>query len=68
MWVGKLEKLALDETKNTREEGGLDIVCVISKADALFLRQTCRMLAEPNLNSFKHIRYWIGLFAGGKFA
>ena len=61
VWVGKLEKLALDETKNTRDEGGLDIVCVRSKADALFLRQPCRMLAEPNFNSFKHIRYWIGL-------
>ena len=62
VWVGKLEKLALDETKNPREQGGLNIVCVRSKADALFLRQTCRMLAEPDLNSFKHIKYWVGLY------
>ena len=62
VWVGKLEKLALDETKNTREQGGLNIVCVRSKADALFLRQTCRILAEPNLNSYKHVKYWIGLY------
>ena len=62
VWVGKLEKLALDEIKNERNQGGLNVVCVRSKADALFLRQTCRMLAEPNLNSYKHVRYWIGLY------
>ena len=47
---------------NTRDQGGLNIVCVRSKADALFLRQTCRILAEPNLNSYKHVRFWIGLY------
>ena len=62
VWVGKLEKLALDETKNPRDQGGLNIVCIRSKADALFLRQTCRMLAEPDLNSFKHLKYWVGLY------
>ena len=35
IWRGKLEKLALDEVKNSKEEGGLDLVCVRSKADAL---------------------------------
>ena len=49
IWTGKLEKLALDEIKNTREEGGLNVVCVKSKADALFLRQTCRLLANGNV-------------------
>jgi hypothetical protein len=38
LWVGKLEKLALDETKNTGEQGGLNIVCIRSKADALIQR------------------------------
>ena len=62
IWVGKLEKLALDEIKNPRDQGALNIVCVRSKADALFLRQTCRMLAEPDLNSYKHLKFWIGLY------
>ena len=60
IWTGKLEKLTLDEIKNSREEGGLNVVCIRSKADALFLRQTCRLLASPQFNSFKHVRYWIG--------
>ena len=64
IWRGKLEQLALDEIKNTREDGGLNLVCVRSKADALFLRQTCRLLATEDFNSFKHIKYWIGHFIG----
>ena len=62
VWVGKLEKLSLDETKNSRNMGGLDILCIRSKSDALFLRQTCRMLAEPDLNSYRHIQYWVGQY------
>ena len=67
VWRGKLEHLALDEIKNSREEGGLDLVCVRSKADALFLRQTCRLLANEGFNSFKHIKFWIGNFFGDIF-
>ena len=62
IWTGKLEKLALDETKNARVDGGLGIVCIRSKADALFLRQTCRLLAGSEFNSYKHIRYWVGQY------
>ena len=64
IWRGKLEKLAMDEVKNSREDGGLNLVFVRSKADALFLRQTCRLLATEDFNSFKHIKYWIGHFLG----
>ena len=60
IWTGKLEKLAFDEIKNSLEEGGLTVVCIRSKADALFLRRTCRLRASPQFNSFKHVRYWIG--------
>ena len=41
--------------------GGLNIVCIRSKADALFLRQICRIFAEPNLNSCLHLKFWVGL-------
>ena len=64
IWTGKLEKLALDEIKNSREEGGLGAVCIRSKADALFLRQTCRLVASPQYNSFHHVKYWVGLHLG----
>ena len=37
LWIGKLEKLKLDEIKNPVLAGGLNLPCVISKADCLFL-------------------------------
>ena len=48
IWIGKLEKLKLDEIKNPASVGGLNLPCVISKADSLFLTQTCRLLAKPD--------------------
>ena len=51
LWIGKLEKLKLDEIKNPSSAGGLNLPCVLSKADCLFLSQTCRMLAQTNTNS-----------------
>ena len=40
LWIGKLEKLKLDEIKNPALSGGLNLPCVISKSDSLFLSQT----------------------------
>ena len=61
LWIGKLEKLKLDEVKNPASSGGLNIPCVVSKADSLFLTQTCRLLEKPNSKQFKHVQYWLGL-------
>ena len=63
LWIGKLEKLKLDELKNPPSAGGLNLPCVISKADSLFLSQTCRLLAIPESRLYKHIKYWLGLYA-----
>ena len=60
LWVGKLEKLKIDEVKNDRSQGGLGLPCVASKANALFLKQTCRFL-DPSSKQYGHIRYWLGL-------
>ena len=62
LWIGKLEKLKLDEVKNTALSGGLNLPCVVSKADSLFLTQTCRLLSIPNNKQYKHIKYWLGLY------
>ena len=60
--MGKLEKLKLDEIKNPSLAGGLNLPCVISKADSLFLTQTCRLLAKPDSKQYKHVKYWIGIY------
>ena len=60
LWVGKLERLKIDEIKNERSQGGLGLPCVSSKANALFLKQTCRLL-DPSSKQYGHLRYWLGL-------
>ena len=57
LWIGKL-----DEIKNPVLAGGLNLPCVISKADCLFLSQTCRLLSRPGTKEYMHIKYWIGLY------
>jgi hypothetical protein len=42
--------------------GGLNLPCVASKADSLFLSQTCRMLTIPGNKQYMHIKYWLGLY------
>ena len=48
--------------KNPTLSGGLNLPCVISKADCLFLSQTCRLLSRPGSKEYSHIKYWIGLY------
>ena len=67
LWAGKLERLQLDEVKNLKCDGGLNLPCVFSKANALFLSQTCRLLQDPSSKQFGHVKYWIGLHLRGFF-
>ena len=67
LWVGRLEKLKIDEMKNPYMFGGLNLPCVISKADSLMLSQVCRMLKNPSSKEYKHIKYWMGLYTGEYF-
>ena len=62
LWIGKLEKLKIDEVKNPLLSGGLNLPCVISKSDALFLSQTCRLLRDTESRQYSHIKYWLGLY------
>ena len=62
IWMGKFEKLKIDEIKNPCLSGGLNLPCIISKSDSLFLSQTCRMLKYSGSREYKHIKYWLGLY------
>ena len=62
IWIGKFEKLKMDELKNPLLLGGLNLPCVISKADSLFLCQTCRLLGDSASKEYSHIKYWLGLY------
>ena len=39
LWIGKLEKFKNGEIKNPVWSGGLNLPCIISRADSLFLSQ-----------------------------
>jgi hypothetical protein len=66
LWAGKLERLQIDALKNLRSSGGLGLLNRLrlrlwSKANALFLRQTCRLLHDSTSKQYGHVRYWIEL-------
>ena len=67
LWTGKLEKLKLDEVKNPSLQGGLNLPCVISKSDSLFLSQTCKLLAKPGNKQYRHVQYWLGIYVKDDF-
>ena len=67
LWIGKLEKLKIDEIKNPALSGGLNLPCIISKSDALFLSQTCRLLQDPSSKQYSHVKYWLGLYIRDSF-
>jgi hypothetical protein len=60
--MGKFEKLKIEEVKNPLLSGGLNLPCVISKSDSLFLSQTCRLLSDSTSKEYNHIKYWLGLY------
>jgi hypothetical protein len=59
---GRHERLQLDELENNCENGGLGLPNIATKADALLLKQMCRMLNQPDEESFRLLGYWLGGF------
>ena len=53
--------------KNPKEAGGLGLPCVSSKANSLFLKQTCRLLVSSDSKQYAHIKFWLGLYVGDFF-
>ena len=60
VWLGKLERLQIDEINHDWIQGGLGLPCVLSKSNALFLKQTCRLL-NPITKHYCHIKYGLGI-------
>ena len=57
LWIGRLEKLKIDEIKNTLLSGGLNLPCVISKSDSLLMSLICRLLKTPTSKHYLHLKY-----------
>ena len=59
---GRHERLLLAELENRCEDGGLGLPNIAVKADSLLIKQMCRMLNQPDEESFHLLGYWLGGF------
>ena len=59
---GKILWIALDEIKNKKLAGGLQLPCLGSMADALLFSQCVRLIRSEDSKSIQHLDYWIGGF------
>ena len=59
---GRHERLKLGELENMSENGGLGLPNLSVKADALLMKQLCRMLSLPNEDTYRLVGYWLGSF------
>ena len=57
---GRHERLSLSELENDCEKGGLGLPNISVKADALLIRQMCRIINQPEEGSFRMLGYWLG--------
>ena len=57
---GKILRVATDEMKNKKMEGGLNLPCLASMADSLLFSQLCRLIRSGEKKSIEHASYWLG--------
>ncbi len=59
LWAGHLEQIAWQELHSPRLEGGLQVSCLASRAQALLSKQICWTIGNsgPAVN---HLAYWLG--------
>ena len=64
---GRAERLKLAEIENTLERGGLGLMCVATKAECLWLRQSLRILERREENCYRHLAYWTSKYLEDEF-
>ena len=57
---GYLLRVSMDEVKNRRDKGGLNLLCLSSMCTSLITSQFLRLLKSSDQKSVAHIAYWIG--------
>ena len=59
-WSGKILRVAIDEIKNKKLEGGLQLPCLSTMADALIFSQCMRLMKSEDRKSLQHLKFWLG--------
>ena len=57
---GKILRISIDEVKNTKLEGGLNLPCLGSMSDSLLVSQCIRMIRSGDMRYLHHLDYWMG--------
>ena len=52
---GRILRVAFDEMKNKKTEGGLNLPCLASMADSLLFSQLCRLLRSGEKKTLAHV-------------
>ena len=57
---GRIMRVAIDELKNKKVEGGLNLPCLATMADSLLFSQLCRLIRSGEKKTLGHAFYWLG--------
>ena len=57
---GRTLRVAINEMKNKKKEGGLNLPCLASMADSLLFSQLCRLIKSGDKKTLEHVFYWLG--------
>ena len=57
---GRMLRVAIDEMKNKKMNGGLNLPCLASMADSLLFSQLCRLIKSGEKKTLEHANYWLG--------
>ena len=61
---GRILRVALDEIKNRKLDGGLQLPCLASMADSLLVSQCVRLINSGDKKSLQHLSFWLGDLLG----
>ena len=61
---GRILRIALDEIKNKKLDGGLQLPCLASMADSLLFSQCVRLINSGDKKSLQHLSFWLGNLLG----
>ena len=66
LWTssGKVLRVSMEELKNSKENGGLGLPCILSRNKSLMLTQLLRLLRSGDVKSIRHVGYWLGELLG----
>ena len=56
---GKILRVAIDEIKNKKLEGGLNLPCLGSMANSLLVSQFVRLIRSGDRKTMEHAHYWL---------